>query len=129
MINLGKKSSMKSSGFTIIELLMVTIVIGILASIGAINYGNYKKSLTISQLKSDLNGVATAMEDARNFGTGYPANVNALSTFKPSQGVVLTGGSTDGGITYCVNATSSSDSSLYYYVRSSNNLNVQQGTC
>jgi len=119
---------MKSRGFTIIELLMATIVIGILASIGAISYGNYQRSLTVSQLKSDLNGVASAMENSRTFGNSYPITVP--STFTASPTITLSGGSNDGGKTYCVDSSSSKDASLHYYIDSINALQgAQLGTC
>ena len=90
-------------GFTIVELILVITVIGILAAISVIGYGNWRQSVTIGQLKSDLNGAAAAMEASRNFGNTYPTTVP--SSFVPSNGVVLGGGATNGGLNYCVAAT------------------------
>ena len=71
------------------------------------------------------------MENARTFGSsGYPTNINSLTTFKPSNGVTLSGGSTDGGTTYCVNATSSKDTTLHYYISSAiASQGAQLGSC
>lgn len=90
-------------GFTAVELVVVICVIGILASIMIIGYGNWQKSITIAQLKSDLNGVTAAMEDYRNFNNIYPTEVP--STFKPSGGTTLVGGGFNSGKAYCVSAS------------------------
>ena len=49
--NLTKKHI---SGFTIVELVVVIVVIGVLASISIVSYGNFRRSITIAQLKNDL---------------------------------------------------------------------------
>ncbi len=122
--NLTKKHI---SGFTIVELVVVIVVIGVLASISIVSYGNFRRSITIAQLKNDLNGAAAALENYRNFNSGYPLTVP--STFSSSQHVSLTGGSSDGK-TYCIDAVSSDDANLYYYINSANtNQGAQQGTC
>ena len=118
------------SGYTITEIIVVIIIIGILSALVMVNYGSWQKSIITTQMKSDLSGVVTAMENARNYGTGYPADVNTISTFKPSDGITLSGGSYDSGKTFCVDATSSKDSSLHYYANSiKGNLIANEGTC
>jgi alpha-tubulin suppressor-like RCC1 family protein len=93
-------------------------------------YGNWQKSITTTTIKSDLNGVASAMENARTFGSnGYPTDINSLTTFKPSDGITLVGGSSD-GTTYCVTATSSKDVTLSYYISSATaSQGAQIGSC
>lgn len=130
---LSRRLFVKQHGFTIIELLISIVIIGILATIGTLNYGYYQKSLTVSQVKSDLNGVNTAMENARTFKDAYPtyvADLAANQTFTPSPTVTLSGGSYDGGKTYCVDAVSSRDPSVKYYIDSNNGLQgAQIGSC
>lgn len=123
-------------GFTIIELLVVIIIIGVLASISIITYGSWHKSVTITQLKNDLNGAATAMENARTFGDAYPDDINNVATFMPTKDtngnpvVTLTGGSNDGGTTYCIDAVSPDDVNLHYYTDSTiGTTGALQGTC
>ncbi len=118
-----------TNGFTIIELIVSIIVIGILAAIVIVSYGNWHKSIITTALKSDLNGVASAMENYRNFHNGYPTAIP--TTFTASDGVILSGGSSDGGKTYCVDGTSSKDSSIHYYISSiiGGTPKVQPGTC
>ncbi|RWZ78826.1 MAG: pilus assembly protein [Candidatus Microsaccharimonas sossegonensis] len=57
-----KQNSLRFSGFTIVELLVIIAVIGILAGVSILGYGAWKKQTIVSQLKSDLNGAAQAME-------------------------------------------------------------------
>ncbi len=132
---LSRRQFISQNGFTIIELLVAIVIIGILATIGTLNYGNYQKSLTVSQVKSDLNGVNAAMENARTFKDAYPTYVADLAattppTFTSSPTVTLSGGSYDGGKTYCVDAVSSRDPSVKYYIDSNNGLQgAQIGSC
>lgn len=64
-----------ADGFTLVELLIVIVVIGILAAITIVGYGDWKRNTTANVLKSDLNGAVAAMEDARNWSSGYPSSV------------------------------------------------------
>ncbi len=49
-------------GFTIIELLIVIIIIGILALIGVVAYGNVQESARNSKRQSDISSLHTAIE-------------------------------------------------------------------
>jgi uncharacterized protein (TIGR02145 family)/prepilin-type N-terminal cleavage/methylation domain-containing protein len=113
--------------FTIVELLIVIAVIGILAGIGVVGYGSWKKTANSNQVKSDLVGAAAAMESAKNFGTGYPGSIP--STFSSSSGVslALTNTSTT---SYCIDGSSTTDASIHYYIDSQTSTNgAQSGTC
>jgi prepilin-type N-terminal cleavage/methylation domain-containing protein len=117
----------RRQGFSIVELLVVIAVIGIIVTISVVSYGAWKKDTIATQVKSDLNAVITAMESYRTFNNQYPVTVP--STVTPSSGVSFSGGSSD-GVTYCVAATTTSDSTLQYYVDSSSAaLGAQAGTC
>jgi len=123
-----RKSTLYSGAFTIIELVIVIAIIGILATVIVVSYNGWKKSTISAQIKSDLNGVASAMENYRNFNNKYPESVP--SSFSPSSGVTLTGGSSDGGLTYCVSAASSSYAGISFYIDSANSsAGAQAGTC
>jgi prepilin-type N-terminal cleavage/methylation domain-containing protein len=119
-IRVNNKRVRFSSAFTIIELIVVVAIIAILAAIVIVSYSSWRQSTTVSQLKSDLNNAASAMENYRNFNSGYPADITTITTFTPSSGVTLSGGSSDGGITYCVSAVSSQFPSLYYHIDTTN---------
>jgi prepilin-type N-terminal cleavage/methylation domain-containing protein len=106
-----------STGFTIVEILVVIAIIGILATISIISYGSWKKTTITNQVKSDLNAVLAAMESSRTFNDVYPSSVP--TSVVASNGVTLSGGSSDSGVTYCVTATSTQDPTVSYYVTSS----------
>lgn len=118
----------RKKGFTIVEILVVIAVVGILASISVVGYGAWKKSASTAQVKSDLNAAAAAMENARTFNNAYPATLPGTVT--PSNGVVLSGGSTDSGKTYCVDGSSLDDTTIVFYVDSvDSEKGAQIGTC
>lgn len=124
----GLKSLKKNLGFTLIEVVVIITTIAILVSITIVRYDDYQTTTAIVQLKSDLAGVGTAMEDYRNFNDVYPNSVPV--SFRASTGVVLTGGSTDGGKTYCVDASNPTYANLYYHIRSLSPIGeAQPGTC
>lgn len=124
-----KKSLVKNTeGFTLVEMIVVVVVIAILSGISLVGYNEWEKNSITAQLKSDLNNVASAMENARNFGSGYP--LTPPNTFKPSSGVTLSGGGSADGKSYCINATSSRDSSLVFHIDSTDTgRNAQTGSC
>jgi len=98
------------AAFTLVEMLIVLAIIAILVSIVIISYSGWQQSTISTQLKSDLNNVASAMESARNFENSYPTSVP--STFLPSNGVTLSGGGINSGSDFCVDAKS--DTQTYF---------------
>ena len=52
-----------SAGFTIVELSIVIVVIGILAGIVIVGYGGRRDSVAKKEVQSDLQIVASAMEN------------------------------------------------------------------
>jgi prepilin-type N-terminal cleavage/methylation domain-containing protein len=51
-----------TKGFTLVELLIVTVIIGVLASIAIPSFGSTKEKAYIASMKSDLRNLATAQE-------------------------------------------------------------------
>jgi type IV pilus assembly protein PilE len=73
---------LKQSGFTIVELLIVIVIIGILAAIGFVSYSNATKKARDTERESDVKAIAAKAEeyyasDATNAGT-YPADCATL---------------------------------------------------
>lgn len=72
----------KQTGFTIVELLIVIVIIGILAAIGFVSYSNATKKARDTERASDVKAIAAKAEeyyasDATNAGN-YPADCTAL---------------------------------------------------
>lgn len=121
-----KKTNNRNCGFTMVEILVVLFVIGVLVGISVVGYGSWRKNVVTSQIKSDLRGVAGAMESARNFGSAYPTTLP--TTFKPSEDITLTykGGNSK---TYCIEAISSQNSSLIFRYDIFEKKEPQSGAC
>lgn len=114
-----------NSGFTIVELLVAIITIGILASVLFVGYSQWQVATITNVLKSDLSGAMSAMKDYRNFHNSYPASVP--SNFTASSGVTLT--TTITGNDYCITATHSSYPNMPYRYNSANSDGIQSGQC
>ncbi|MBL8159827.1 prepilin-type N-terminal cleavage/methylation domain-containing protein [Candidatus Saccharibacteria bacterium] len=89
------------SGFTIVELLIVIVVLGILAVIAIGAFSNSQKQAQDTAVRSDVQGAAKAMEtvyaDTGSFPTQLPSTVNT----SPNVGLSLsTTGSSD---SFCIN--------------------------
>lgn len=67
---MNNKKFLNSKGFTIVELLIITIIISILASIAIVQYNKYKITAVRSQLLSDLrnciNDIARSVQTGDN---------------------------------------------------------------
>lgn len=117
-----------NSGFTLVEMAAVIVIIGIISAISLVSYSSWERTSISAQLKSDLSGAASAMENARNFGNGYPLVVP--SNFTSTSGVTLTGGGSADGKSYCISATNPRDATLIYHISSTDaGKTAQEGAC
>lgn len=121
-----KKSNKRIRGFTMVEILVVLFILGVLAGITVVGYGAWRKNVAISQVKSDLSGLATAMESARNFGGTYPTAIP--STFNPSDDISLSYKSGDSK-TFCIEARTAKDTSVIFRYDISEKKEPQVGAC
>jgi len=117
----------QSKAFTIVELLVVIVVIGILAAISIVSYTGIQNRARATVAQNDLRQAATQLE-LHNVTTGsYPQN---LSDTDENRGVPASNGTTyqyrynaDG--TYCLTATNGAQT----YSIESTNPTPKQGAC
>jgi type IV pilus assembly protein PilA len=107
----------KPRGFTIVEILIVITIIGILAGVTIFSVGGWRTRTAQNEVSSDLNGVATAMENARNFSAGYPNVIP--TTFTASTNVTVTL-KTSSATSFCAEAASKVVPTVVYRVSSTN---------
>jgi prepilin-type N-terminal cleavage/methylation domain-containing protein len=74
-------------GFTIVELLIVVVVIGILAAIALVSYNGVNRQAVAATLKSDLKNASTQLDLARVKNGNYPQDDG--STLSRSEGITL----------------------------------------
>jgi prepilin-type N-terminal cleavage/methylation domain-containing protein len=83
----------RESGFTLIELMIVVVIIGILAAIGVPKFAHSRERAFLATMKSDLHNLETAQEayyhDQGAYYNGIIPNTTAFS-FQPSTAVTLT---------------------------------------
>lgn len=115
----------QNEGFTIVEVITIIAVLGILATIGYFTISDWRVRTARAEVASDLNGVASAMESARTFSTGYPSSIP--TTFKASPNVTVTLRSSS-STAYCAEAASKAVTTVIYKVTNTNKTPTQ-GTC
>lgn len=81
----------RHSGFTLVELLIVIVIVGILAAIAIPKYSAMKERARVAEIVSDLRNVATAQESYLHDHNTYAADASALyPMFEPTVGNTLT---------------------------------------
>ncbi|HEX6135807.1 MAG TPA: prepilin-type N-terminal cleavage/methylation domain-containing protein [Longimicrobiales bacterium] len=80
----------RREGFTLIELMIVIVIIGILAMIAVSLFWNVKDRGLGASMQSDLKTAATQQELYFSAHSTYASSAAALTDFHPSPGVVLT---------------------------------------
>jgi len=113
-----------SSGFTIIELLVVIVIIGILATISVVSFNGIQQRAAGTVLISDLKNASAQLEIAK-----YENNElyqTTMSGLTPSPGTTFE--YTSNGTTYCLSAVSDRGGTTAYHV-SSTNLAITTNVC
>ena len=112
-------------GFTVVEILIVIVVIGILAGLGTVGYRGLKARAQDTELKSDVQNVSEQIELAFIKDKAYPANLSALGVIPKDPNTTLAYVTT--GQSFCLTATSTISGSKTYSVVSDGK--VTEGNC
>lgn len=81
----------KQLGFTIVELLIVIVVIGILAAITVVAFNGVSGKAIDSSMKSDISGAAKILANDHTVNSIYPTT---LTSANGGKGITTSGGST-----------------------------------
>ncbi len=77
-------------GFTLVELIVVVVVIGILAAIVIAKFTNAKESAYIASMKTDLRNLAVYEQSYATDNGAYFSGDGLAEGFTPSSGVTVT---------------------------------------
>ena len=98
-------------GFTVIELLIVIVVIGILASIGIVSYNGFQKRANDTAVQADLESIAGELEafrtrtDIDNPSHYFPANATDLGKIEIQAAKASYDTALSYNLIYCVKTT------------------------
>lgn len=125
-IKIKTSNKTTQTGFTIVELLIVVVVIAILAAITIVAYNGVRNSSIASVLQSDLNNAAKQLELKRVSDNSYPSSDSLLPK---SQSVTYRYDvdNSSNPPTYCLTAFHDSAEDIMYHV--DNNGTVKEGPC
>lgn len=120
---------LKTFGFTIVEVTIIVIVIGILATITIVSYSGVQRQAAESSVKSDLQNAAAQLEKDRARDGTYPATAAAAN-----KGAGLMASDTNSltyylqGDGYCVAVSSTRLNGTSFYKENADG-DIQEGVC
>ena len=115
-------------GFTMVELLVVIVVLGILVGLSSFGYGSWQQSIAKKAVQSDLKSVMASLESEKNFGSGYPSAIP--TTFSKSDQVSTPVIKWSDSSRICVDAYSVKYSTtIQYYIDSTQGKEPKAGVC
>lgn len=132
------RSKTHTSGFTLVELILVIVVIGILAAITIVGFGSWRTRTAETEVKSDASNLQAGMEDARNRSNTYPVftvgtKFDGTNTTKDifSQSKYVEATYREGNSTYfCIDVQSKSITTVQMFLDiRGGNTTPQKGSC
>lgn len=121
----------KSHGFTIVELLIVIVVIGILVTITIVTYNGLQDKATAVAVKSDIKAASNQLDQDNAIDGSYPASkesANSGNGLKSSEGTNFEYSYVAADNSYCLTATSNRTNVPAYRISSANGT-IEQGVC
>lgn len=122
MSRMQPSDSRSSRGFTIVELLIVIVVIGILASISIVAYVGIQERARETAIKSDLRQAQTHIELAKANTGEYPTNDDGIPKSSSTELEYRPDGDS-----YCLAGRTDGTSEWKYYV--ANDTPISEGSC
>ena len=130
---LQKSMAERDKGFTLVELLVVIVIIGILAGIAIPLFLSQRKKGVDAALKSDIKNVATAMETAYVDERTYPEALTdfddavEVSDAATQLDVYTVNGAND---TFCIIGSNENGTGTFYYASNGGGLkSTAEGAC
>lgn len=111
-----------NTGFTIVELLIVIVVIGILAAVVTLAYSGIQQKARTASFTASLRNAASKVESEKT-DTGYPATM----TYPNSGSTTFVYTQIGSGAAYCLEATSASTPGMTHFI--SQQQKARPGPC
>lgn len=120
----------KSSGFTIVELLVVVVVIAILAAITIVSYNGVAQRAVIATMKNDLGSARTQLEMSRTTSGSneYPSSTETAALKASGDNVLQYTYISSPEQGYCVSVVNSRVPSESFHIQSSSG-SIESGLC